>query len=26
LMDQFIQTLLQYLATQLTKGGIMPKA
>jgi hypothetical protein len=25
LMDQFIQTLLQYLATQLTKGGIMPK-
>ncbi len=26
LMDQFITTLLQYLATQLTRSGIMPKA
>lgn len=25
LMDQFISTLLQYLATQLTRSGIMPK-
>jgi hypothetical protein len=26
LMDQFITTLLQYLATQLSKGGMVPKA